>query len=151
VIDIIYGEKFMTKQNKLGLAAIAVVAVLGVGAYGLMRPVAAPKTGSVESAQTKGSASPAASASVAASAAQTVSYAGAEGKTALELLQANAKNVQVKGEGANAFVTGINGYTANDAKKEFWAFYVNGKTSDVGAGSYVTKAGDQIQWKIATY
>jgi hypothetical protein len=72
-------------------------------------------------------------------------------QTALELLKANDPKAATKGDGANAYVTTINGYTASDTKKEYWALYVNGKMSDVGAGSYVTKDGDQIEWKIATY
>jgi hypothetical protein len=139
----------MSKQTKIGLAAVAVVAVVGVGAWGLMKPAAAPQSGSVQSAETK--ATPKASPSSSVAAAKSLSYAGVEGKTALELLKAKDATAQTKGEGANAFVTTINGYTASEAKKEYWAFYVNGKMSDVGAGAYVTKAGDQIEWKIATY
>jgi hypothetical protein len=79
-----------------------------------------------------------------------VSYAGKVGKTALELLQTHAI-AEVSGAGTSAFVTGINGRMADNAKKEFWAFYINGKPSQVGAGSYVTKTGDVIEWKIETY
>lgn len=75
-----------------------------------------------------------------------IAYKGQNGKTALELLNLNAKAVST-GEGANAFVTAINGYSP-DIKKEFWAFYVNGQQAQVGAGSYITKDTDTIEWRL---
>jgi len=73
-----------------------------------------------------------------------------EGKTALDLLMQSHKTV-TKGEGKNAFVTAIDGKIADDSKKEFWAFYLNGKQAEVGAGSYILKPNDKIEWKIETY
>ncbi|MCX6732061.1 MAG: DUF4430 domain-containing protein [Candidatus Roizmanbacteria bacterium] len=72
------------------------------------------------------------------------------GSTALQLLN-SAHKVVTKGQKENAFVTAIDGYTANSENKEFWAFYVNGKQAEVGAGSYVIKNHDTIEWKIETY
>ncbi len=72
------------------------------------------------------------------------------GTTALDLTQQRMA-VSVKGEGSNAYVVGINGRDADSSKKEYWAFYVNGKLSDVGAGSYQLKSGDKIEWKIEKY
>ena len=59
--------------------------------------------------------------------------------------------VMMKGEKEMAFVTSINDRLADDSKHEFWAFYVNGKQAEVGAGSYIVKQGDTIEWKIETY
>ncbi len=73
-----------------------------------------------------------------------------KGTTALQLLQ-NTETVEMKGEGENAFVTEIDGVVAQDTKKQYWAFYINGKPSEVGAGSYILKEGDEIEWKLATY
>ncbi|MEI6533019.1 MAG: DUF4430 domain-containing protein [Candidatus Roizmanbacteria bacterium] len=70
--------------------------------------------------------------------------------TALTVLQINNK-VVMKGEKEMAFVTGINNRLADDSKHEFWALYVNGKQAQVGAGSYIVKQGDTIEWKIETY
>lgn len=72
------------------------------------------------------------------------------GKTALDLIKEKA-TAKIKGEGINAYVTEINGQEALNSKKEFWAFYVNGKMTEVGAGSYKLKAGDKIEWKIEKY
>lgn len=144
----------MNKQLKLSLVAVVVIALAGAGTWALTRTAAAPQSDSVQSAKTTAtpSVSPSAGATAStAAAAKGISYAGVEGKTALELLKAKDPQAQTKGDGANAFVTTINGYTASDTKKEYWAFYVNGKMSEVGAGSYATKAGDQIEWKLATY
>ncbi len=132
----------MTKQMKIGLVVVGLVAVIGAGVYGssaYMRRVADAKT------------TPSPAATATPSAATQLTYAGQDGKTALELLKAKDPKAATKGDGANAYVTSVGGYAASDTKKEYWAFYVNGKLSDVGAGTYVTKSSDQISWKIATY
>ena len=72
------------------------------------------------------------------------------GKTALDLTKEKA-SVKIKGEGVNAYLTEINGLEALNSKKEYWAFYVNGKMAEVGAGSYKLKEGDKIEWKIEKY
>ena len=82
-----------------------------------------------------------------------ISYQVEIGKTALDLLRENAE-VQTKCEGINAYVTQINGYPdlrRMSLLKEFWAFYINGKMSKVGAGSYKLKDGDKIEWKVEKY
>ena len=71
-------------------------------------------------------------------------------QTALDLLK-QSSSVVTKGGRENAYVIEINGRKADDSKKEFWSFYVNGKMSLVGAGSYLLKNGDKIEWKIETY
>lgn len=80
-----------------------------------------------------------------------VSYTGVAGKTALELLQQLDPQAFTSGEGADAFVTAIGGREADQAKKEFWSFYVNGEPAQVGAGSYEMQDGDEITWKLETY
>ena len=67
-----------------------------------------------------------------------------QGKTALDLLRKTSQ-VKTTGEGENAFVTEIDSKTASAVKKEFWAFYVNGKQAEVGAGSYLLKPQDKIK------
>jgi hypothetical protein len=73
------------------------------------------------------------------------------GKTALEVTQTATGDVKTSGTGTNAFVTSVNGREASNDKKEFWELDINGKPSDVGAGSYTVKDGDALVWKIATY
>ncbi len=70
--------------------------------------------------------------------------------TALSALK-DVVAVQTNGKGINAFITSIDNRKADDAKKEFWAFYVNGKQAELGAGSYIIKNNDKIEWKIETY
>jgi hypothetical protein len=69
--------------------------------------------------------------------------------TALDQLVNTVSN-KINGKGVSAFITEINSYST-EGKKEFWAFYVNGKQSTVGAGSYQLKDGDKIEWKIEKY
>lgn len=72
-----------------------------------------------------------------------------KGETALELLS-SSHTVTAKGQKENAFVTAIDGEIAN-SEKEFWSFYVNGTQAQVGAGSYILKNNDTIEWKIEAF
>lgn len=76
---------------------------------------------------------------------ESISYKGEDGKTALELLKNHAQ-VQTKTSSIGEYVTAING---NDGGgKKYWLFFVDGKESSVGAGAYITKAGENIKWKL---
>ncbi|PIY72227.1 hypothetical protein COY87_02010 [Candidatus Roizmanbacteria bacterium CG_4_10_14_0_8_um_filter_33_9] len=70
--------------------------------------------------------------------------------TALQLLQKTTK-VIIKGEGQNAFVVSINGKDVNNKQNEYWSFEINGKESQVGAGSYILKPQDIITWTIKKF
>lgn len=73
-----------------------------------------------------------------------------KGSTALQALY-STHSIKSKGVGQNTFITAIEGREADSAKREFWAFYVNGKQATVGAGTYIVKNNDTIEWKIETY
>lgn len=73
-------------------------------------------------------------------------YQGQNGQTALAILKSLA-TVKTKQSSFGAFVVGINGVEA-DGSKQFWAFYVDGKQASEGAGTYKTKDGQQIMWKV---
>ena len=75
----------------------------------------------------------------------TIEYPGQDGKNALELLKAGHQ-VDAKHYSFGDLVTGIDGITPDS--KHFWALYVNGQFSQVGASAYVTKAADSIKWQI---
>lgn len=76
----------------------------------------------------------------------TITYAGVDGKNALELLKMNHQITTKTFSGVGEFVETING--AKPDEKHFWAFYVNGKSSNVGADQYQTKSSDTIEWKL---
>ena len=75
------------------------------------------------------------------------SYKGETGKDALTILKAKAPIEQA----ASGLVVSINGRKAQDAKHEFWGFYVNGEMAQVGPADYQTKDTDTILWKIEKY
>lgn len=79
------------------------------------------------------------------SATGSITYAGQDGKNALELLQQN-HTVDVSAQG---FVNAIDGRQAGD--HQFWAFYVNGQQAAVGAKDYQSKNNDTIDWKLETF
>jgi hypothetical protein len=72
------------------------------------------------------------------------------GKTALEATEAKA-TVITNGTGVNAFIISINTRAADTKKHEFWEFDVNKSQVQVGAGSYIIKNHDEIEWKITNY
>ena len=74
-----------------------------------------------------------------------ISYKGQSGKNALVLLEQHAQ-VQTKHYSFGDLVTSINGAAGNGPK--YWTFYINGKEAQVGAGAYVTKSTDMLDWKL---
>lgn len=74
-----------------------------------------------------------------------ISYMGVEGKNAMDLLKASHQ-VETKHYDFGDMVQSIDGITP--ASDQFWAFYVNGQASQVGADAYQTKASDTISWKL---
>ncbi len=75
-----------------------------------------------------------------------VSYKGEDSKDALTLLRQSHKIEAKSYEGLGELVTSIDG-VASDSK-HFWAFYVNGQPSQIGAGAYITKSSETITWKL---
>lgn len=74
-----------------------------------------------------------------------VKYNGQAGVDGLTLLKRHAR-VQVKHYSFGDFVEAINGSAGNGPK--YWTFYINGKEANVGAGAYITKTSDKLEWKL---
>lgn len=77
----------------------------------------------------------------------TFSYKGSDGVDAFTLLEEQAE-IEVSKSG---LIDSINGRKADEKKREFWSFYVNGELANVGPKDYITKSSDLIEWKIETY
>lgn len=78
----------------------------------------------------------------------SISYQGQDNQSALQILKAKYQVETEEYAGMGEFVTSING--VKPASDQFWAFYVNGKSSQVGASQYQTKNSDLIEWKLET-
>jgi len=78
---------------------------------------------------------------------QSFEYKGEEGKDALTILKSKTTVEQDK----TGMVVSINGRKADNEKREFWSFYVNGVQSSVGSADYKTTNTDIINWKIEYY
>lgn len=76
-----------------------------------------------------------------------ITYNGREGVNALTLLKEKSPVEQ----NAAGLVVSINGRKAEESKREYWAFYTNGKMATVGPAEYVTKDTDKIEWKVENY
>ncbi|MDH7475987.1 MAG: DUF4430 domain-containing protein [Microgenomates group bacterium] len=70
--------------------------------------------------------------------------------TALDLLKKTA-NIKIQGEKNTAFVLEINNVAPDQKKREYWAFFINNKLANIGAGGCLLKNGDRILWKIINY
>ncbi len=70
-----------------------------------------------------------------------------EGQTALDLLKVTYKIETKNFSGIGEFVESVDGVKPDSS--HFWKFYVNGKSSNVGAGGYKLQNGDQIMWELA--
>ena len=68
------------------------------------------------------------------------------GENAVDLLKADHRADTKSYSGIGEMVLSIDGIKPDS--EHFWAFYVNGKSSNVGASSYVLKNGDKIEWKL---
>jgi len=75
------------------------------------------------------------------------SYQGVEGKSALEVLKEKTTTKQA----VSGLVISINGRQADENKREFWAFIINGNEAQVGPADYMTQEGDLVEWKIQNY
>jgi hypothetical protein len=51
--------------------------------------------------------------------------------------------------GMGKFVEEINGVKNSPTTNEYWGYYINGKSAQIGASSYILKEGDNIEWKYA--
>ena len=74
-----------------------------------------------------------------------IKYNGVAGTDALTLLKKHAQ-VETKHYSFGDLVTSINGSQGTGPK--YWTFYLNGKEASTGAGAYITKAGDKLEWKL---
>jgi Domain of unknown function (DUF4430) len=74
-----------------------------------------------------------------------IAYEGEDGKTALEILKARAR-VRTSASRMGELVEEING--VNNGNGYYLIYYVNGAKAKAGAGNYVTKNGDRIEWKL---
>ena len=130
-------------KKRIIIIVASVLVVLGLGTGGLIWANQSKKSTTTSTSQTQ-------TKTTTIDATPTVTYKGQSGETALALLQKIAK-VDMTGTGDNAYVTGINGVSADSTKKQYWEFDINGTSASVGAGSYVTKDTDTITWKLSTY
>jgi hypothetical protein len=74
-----------------------------------------------------------------------IAYDGEGGKTALELLKARAR-VRTSSGPLGELVEEINDIASGQG--HYLIFFVNGAMAKTGAGNYVTKTGDRIEWKL---
>ena len=127
----------MKKRVYAIVAAVLVVAIGGISVYNLDHT--STKQNQTSTTQT-------ASKITFSNSGKQVDYTGQTGKTALEVLKSLTK-VDVGTSSYGEFVTGINGLKA-DAKLNYWSFYVNGAYASEGAGTYKSKDGEKLQWRL---
>lgn len=79
--------------------------------------------------------------------AETISYTGEKGKTALAQLKSVAKNVATKSSTYGEYVDAI-GTLQGGQDGKYWTFYIDGTMATVGADAYIAKGGEAFVWKF---
>jgi hypothetical protein len=130
-------------SSKSILAVIIALVISIIGATGLVVATHTPQRATVATSSTAQSAA----VKAATKPFTHLSYAGEDGKNALELLKKHDGNVITKQSSLGEYVDSIDGVKGGTNNK-YWTFYINGVQSQVGAGAYVSKSGDNIEWKF---
>ncbi|MEK7617557.1 MAG: DUF4430 domain-containing protein [Patescibacteria group bacterium] len=78
---------------------------------------------------------------------QLFNFYADENKTALDLLRSGHSIETKTFSGVGEYVISVDG-KKEDTGKNFWALYVNGEQSQVGASDYKPKDKDKIVWKL---
>ncbi len=138
----------MSKGILLAILALALVGIIGFGAYSMNEENTAGNDDNVAvQEQEESEGQNAAENEIEFSQdGETVTYNGRDGQTALEVLR-SLTTVETEDSDFGEFVVAINGVQA-DTDKEFWAFYVNGEQANEGAGTYESSDGDELQWRL---
>lgn len=76
-----------------------------------------------------------------------ISYTAKAGITSLDQLKTEADSVVLKQSQYGEYVDSIEG-SAGGTDGKYWSFYVDGAMSEAGAGTYIQKGGEQIEWKF---
>lgn len=76
-----------------------------------------------------------------------VNYISNKGETALAQLKRIAPNVITKESSYGEYVDSIDGLKGGDEGK-YWSFYIDGSLATEGAGAYISKGGEKIEWKF---
>lgn len=116
------------KWQKIGLILILIVLIVATGIY-IGRKESSKKV-TAQTAETPKN--------------NNISYAGTDGKNALEILKENHQ-VNSSSSDFGAFVSEIDGIA--NTSDTFWMFYINGKLAPVASDKYIAKSGDQFEWK----
>lgn len=75
-----------------------------------------------------------------------ITYKGKNGKTALDLLKAEVK-VSTRQSSYGEYIDSIDGVQSGKDGK-YWEMYVNGSQAPIAANSYMTRDGDEIEWRL---
>jgi len=114
---------------------VVIIAVIGI-IYAFKQSAVAPINNVAINSETS---------SLSAKLDQGVIYQGQDGRNALDLLKAQ-HNVGVKSYSFGDMVLSIDGVTPS--ANQFWAMYINGELSQVGASAYTTKSTDVVNWRL---
>ena len=76
-----------------------------------------------------------------------ITYTAVAGETSLDQLKKESNDVVTKQSTYGEYVDSIEGSVGGTDGK-YWSFYVDGTMSEVGAGTYIQKGGEKIEWKF---
>lgn len=77
----------------------------------------------------------------------SISYVAEPGISSLAQLKKEAGDVVTQQSTYGEYVDSIEGKKGGDGGA-YWSFYVDGEMSNIGAGTYIQKGGEEIMWKF---
>jgi hypothetical protein len=77
-------------------------------------------------------------------------YSGQEGKTAIDLLEANDPEAEVEGSGKDARVVAIRGRAADEGAGQSWTLFVDGEQKEPVVATEETVDGQAIAWRLVS-
>ncbi|HTJ73180.1 MAG TPA: DUF4430 domain-containing protein [Verrucomicrobiae bacterium] len=129
---IVWGVKI---SKKAVVSAMAALVVAGIGTFALLNRTPSEPATALSASKVQKTAS------------DSVSYVGKKGVTALAQLKETASGVVTKSSSYGEYVDAIGDFSSGKDGK-YWTFYVDGKLASVGAGAYLAKGGEKIEWKF---
>lgn len=136
-------------KKVLAIAALIVALSMLVVIYVLLRPVKQTQTQeqSAATTQTQEQSVATTQADNSTQPKDQISYIATSGSSALAQLESQNDTVVVVESDLGSYVDSINGLKGG-ADGKYWSFYVDGEMASVGAGQFMPKGGEKIEWKF---
>jgi len=134
-------------RNLKILIGIAIISVIGTGVVGINTQSEIEKLIPTSAIQTAPTARGATLIINDGTGRQEFKFGLKEKTTVFDLLKQTGIDIDYTEYGVGIFIDAIGGVKNDRGKKMNWMYYVNGERAKVGAGKYIVKPADIIEWR----